>query len=192
MFWRRVFFWLAYARAGQKRPRWDTGISPPELVAFCERTPAGRAIDLGCGTGTNVIFLARQGWTVTGVDFIARAVNEARRKVRQAGVEATILQGDATTFQAEPVNLVLDIGCLAGLDGEARTRYIHNLPGLLLPGGSFLLHGFLHPTGPFKSGLIPGDLALLRERFEVLSWVDSPVEANGRRAFWAEYRRGES
>ena len=41
-------------------PPWDSGISPPELLEFIEQHPAGRAIDLGCGTGTNVVTLAQQ------------------------------------------------------------------------------------------------------------------------------------
>ncbi|HZD55845.1 MAG TPA: class I SAM-dependent methyltransferase, partial [Anaerolineales bacterium] len=67
---RRIFFNLWYYR----EPPWDTGISPPELLAFIESHPAGQALDLGCGTGTNVITLARNGWQVTGVDFAPRAI----------------------------------------------------------------------------------------------------------------------
>ena len=51
------------------RPPWDTGMSPPELMEFIETHEPGRAIDIGCGTGTNVITLAKAGWQVTGVEF---------------------------------------------------------------------------------------------------------------------------
>ena len=40
----------------------------------------GRALDLGCGTGTNAIWLAQHGWTAVGVDFSALAIESARRK----------------------------------------------------------------------------------------------------------------
>ena len=42
--------------------------------------PAGRALDIGCGTGDNSIYLAKHGWQVTGVDFVAKAVDKARAK----------------------------------------------------------------------------------------------------------------
>ena len=40
----------------------------------------GRALDLGCGTGTTVLWLAQQGWTAVGVDFSSLAIESARRK----------------------------------------------------------------------------------------------------------------
>ena len=65
---------------------WD-GPPRPELVALVEAgvlTPArlapGRAIDLGCGTGANVRYLARHGFETTGVDFSTVALQVARRR----------------------------------------------------------------------------------------------------------------
>ena len=61
--WRKLLrFNLIYLR----QPPWDTGVSPPEVIEVIEGgviTP-GRAIDLGFGTGTNAIYLARHGFTV--------------------------------------------------------------------------------------------------------------------------------
>jgi methylase of polypeptide subunit release factors len=62
---RKLFFNLWYFRD----PPWDTGISPPELIDFINSNPPGKALDIGCGTGTNAIRLAKEGWRVTGVDF---------------------------------------------------------------------------------------------------------------------------
>ncbi|MCK7512216.1 MAG: methyltransferase domain-containing protein [Desulfobacterales bacterium] len=65
---------------------WDTNITPPEVMEFIAETPPGRALDLGCGTGTNAIALARHGWQATGVDFAPKAVHKARAaRLKPAG-----------------------------------------------------------------------------------------------------------
>ena len=78
-FLRRLQFNFWYFR----NPPWDSGITPPELFEFIQSHPAGRAIDIGCGTGTNVITLAKIGWQVTGFDFAARAIQLAKRKAKK-------------------------------------------------------------------------------------------------------------
>jgi SAM-dependent methyltransferase len=61
--------------------------------------PPGRAIDIGCGTGTNVITLARAGWQVTGVDFAPRAISLARKKLKKAGIQADSASMTRPRFQ---------------------------------------------------------------------------------------------
>src|SRR5215813_7180231 len=92
---RRLFFQYMYFL----KPPWDTDISPPELFEFIKTHRPGRAIDIGCGTGTNVITLAKAGWKVTGIDFAPRAIKIARKKLNQAGVQAELLIQDATKLQ---------------------------------------------------------------------------------------------
>ena len=96
---------------------WDTGVSPPELTEFIRSHAPGRALDLGCGTGTNVITLAQHGWWVTGVDFAWRAIRVARRKARRSGVEVELQVADVTRGDAVsgPYDLVLDLGCFHNL-----------------------------------------------------------------------------
>jgi SAM-dependent methyltransferase len=107
---RRVFFELRYLLG---RPPWDTGITPPEVLAFLERTPPGRALDLGCGTGTNAVELARRGWEVTAIDFSHRAVAAARQRAAAARLPVDVRQGDVSDLRGVqgPFDLVLDIGC---------------------------------------------------------------------------------
>lgn len=68
------------ARYWRRQTPWDTQVTPPEVMEFIARTPPGKAVDLGCGTGTNAITLARHGWRVTGVDFVPKAILAARAK----------------------------------------------------------------------------------------------------------------
>ena len=56
---------------------WDTEISPPELINFLETHPPGRALDLGCGTGTNALTISSYGWEVIAVDASHLAIRRA-------------------------------------------------------------------------------------------------------------------
>ena len=90
------FFFRAAYLIGFKP--WDSGVPPPELTALVEGTdhlPPSKALDLGCGTGTNSIYLAQHGWEVTGVDVVGRAVSQARRKVAAAGVVLAMIASGA-------------------------------------------------------------------------------------------------
>src|SRR3954451_4535509 len=76
---------------GHPLPTWLRGQieEPGGLVA-------GRALDVGCGTGDTSIYLARHGWQVTGIDFVKRALNRARAKTTAAGVSVRYQQADVT------------------------------------------------------------------------------------------------
>jgi cyclopropane fatty-acyl-phospholipid synthase-like methyltransferase len=148
---RRLIYGLWY----YFRPPWDTGITPPEVVEAIEAPHGllpGRALDLGCGTGTNSLYLARHGWQVVGVDFAARAIRIARRKARQAGLTADFYVADVTRLDLlaiqPPFDLALDIGCFHSLAADARARYLDGLRRLLRPGARWMLYAF----GPRQRG----------------------------------------
>jgi SAM-dependent methyltransferase len=138
---KKLFFNWAYLN----QPPWDSGITPPELTSFVENHPSGAAIDLGCGTGTNVLYLARHGWQVDGIDFSWLAIIQARRRLRNTKVSANLLKGDVTQLQKYPLrspfNLAVDIGCMHALGRlEAAQNYANGLITLLKPGGHYLLY----------------------------------------------------
>ena len=120
---RRINFNIWYF----SRPPWDSGISPPELVDFISKHPVGRAIDLGCGTGTNVITLVQNGWQVTGIDFAPRAIQIAKQKSKQAKIQADLRVSDATQLEGidGPFDLALDMGCFHGI--EKRKDYLNSI-----------------------------------------------------------------
>jgi cyclopropane fatty-acyl-phospholipid synthase-like methyltransferase len=142
-----------------KKTPWDTGITPPEIVAQIEsgKVPIGRALDLGCGTGTNAIYLARQGFEVLGIDISRRALALARRKVRAAQLadrvrlersDVTLMRRYALGHSAEQSPLsggfdfACDIGCFHNLKAEARSRYVSALTAVLKPGAVYMLYAF--------------------------------------------------
>ena len=139
-----------------RRTPWDTKVTPPEVVALIEEgtLSPGRALDLGCGTGTNCIYLARHGWEVVGVDFSAVAIRRARWKARRAGVSCRFHQADVTDLSflenKGRFGLALDIGCLHSIPQESWERYVKGLARLVRPGGLYLLYAFT--TRPGRSG----------------------------------------
>ncbi|MDQ7908038.1 class I SAM-dependent methyltransferase [Phytohabitans sp. ZYX-F-186] len=79
-----------------------SGNANPQLVAEAGRLTPGTALDVGCGEGGDVIWLARHGWTVTGADFSANGLARAARHAERAGVADRVdwWQVDARTFAA--------------------------------------------------------------------------------------------
>lgn len=137
---------LTFAWKYLSRPPWDSGVPAPELVRAIAGCAPGRALDLGCGTGTNVRYLAEQGWRVAGVDFVPRAIAQARRKLRGLEDRAALFVGDVTRLETlalpGPFDLALDMGCYHSLDDAGRRRYMAGLRRWLAPGGQYLLYAF--------------------------------------------------
>lgn len=131
------------------RPPWDCGITPPELVALVDGpdplTP-GHALELGCGTGTNAVYLARHGWRVAAVDLVERAVLQAREKSHAAGVDVTVLCGDATRLDEVgvpgPYDLFFDLSCFCGIPPHRRDAYAVGLTRRAAPGARLLMFGY--------------------------------------------------
>lgn len=171
-------------------PPWDSGISPPELLDFLAKHSPGSAIDLGCGTGTNVLTLAQHGWQVTGIDFAPRAVKLARRKLAQAGVQATLAVGDATHLRgiSGPFDLALDMGCFHGIPN--RRQYLSELRRVLAAGGTWLLYAILRPAGPAGGpGLTPDDPSFIESSgFRLVKRTDG-FDKRQRPSAWFVYQR---
>ncbi|GIV83118.1 MAG: type 11 methyltransferase [Candidatus Roseilinea sp.] len=193
----RLKRWLEFNRwyLRRERPPWDTGVSPPELLAFIEAHPPGRALDLGCGTGTNVITLAQRGWQVTGVDFAVKAIMEAKRKAREAGVQADLRLGDVTRLSAlaGPFDLILDIGCFHGLPADGRSAYARHVKRLLAPEGTFLLYVMFKADAQSpRSGILATDLAIFAPELALVARADGVDAARGRPSAWLMYRSPSS
>jgi len=169
-FFRRLLLSYWYFR----QPPWDTGISPPELLEFIKTHSAGCAIDIGCGTGTNVITLARAGWQVTGVDFAPRAITLAKQKLKEAHVRAEIQVKDATKMEgiAGPFNLAFDLGCFHGIHHNLQSKYLDQLERILAPGAFWLMYGFLSMGTDASPGLAEADISSISSRFALISRRD--------------------
>jgi cyclopropane fatty-acyl-phospholipid synthase-like methyltransferase len=192
---RRLLFQYWYF----SQPPWDTGISPPELLEFMENHNPGRAIDIGCGTGTNVITLARSGWQVTGVDFAPRAINLAKQKLKKEGLQADVSVNDATKLDGitGPFNLALDIGCFHAISKDGQRKYLYQLDRVLAPSGFWLMYGFFKPStlhsGRFDtlsaaSGVDEADVSRISPQMTLLSRRDG-FDKRERPSAWFLYQK---
>jgi cyclopropane fatty-acyl-phospholipid synthase-like methyltransferase len=124
---------------------WELG-PRAELVELVEtgRLRPGRAIDLGCGTGANAVFLARHGFEVTGVDFAPAALAKARAMAGAAGVRVRFVEDDLTGFRHDlgHFDVLVDYGTLDDLSAAKRDRYVRSVVPLAGPGARFLLWCF--------------------------------------------------
>jgi SAM-dependent methyltransferase len=138
-------WWSFQWRYLKKHTPWDTQITPPEVMAFVSASRPGRALDLGCGTGTNAITLAKHGWQVTGVDFAPQAILAARRKAVAQHLEIDFRVGDVTDLimLEGPFDYALDIGCLHSIAPDQQQRYAKGVQRLLRPGATFMLYAWL-------------------------------------------------
>jgi SAM-dependent methyltransferase len=138
---RRAFFSLWYLFS---KPPWDKGIPAPELVRTVANRPPGRALDLGCGTGTNVRYLAEHGWQATGVDFVPAAIAKARRRLRSLPVDLRV--ADVTRLGELDFpglfDLALDMGCFHSLTSEGQARYALGLEHWMKPGSCYMLYAW--------------------------------------------------
>jgi len=147
---------------------WDR-VTPIELKAVIEgpdALPAGRALDLGSGLGTKSIYMASHGWDVTGVEAVPRALREAQRRAKAAGVTVDFRLGDVTRLGdlgLKPgYQLLFDFGCYHGLKAEERVRYAEGASVLAAPGASLYMMEFTRAVPPVPSGVSDSEL---RERF---------------------------
>jgi SAM-dependent methyltransferase len=144
---------------------WDRML-PKELSDVVTALPPGRALDLGSGLGTKAVFMATHGWNVTGVEYVPRALEEARRRASRAGVKVDFRRGDVTRLgdlKLEPgYNLVFDFGCFHGLKGPQRDAYVRGVNDLAASGATLLMMAFTKPVPPITSGVSEAEML---ERF---------------------------
>ncbi len=159
------------ARYQQGTTPWDTRITPPEVVRFWADPPiasTGLALDLGCGTATNVGYLASRGLRVIGCDLAgnALAIGQARLRAEHPTHldRISLVQADVTRLPFAPIDAhyILDIGCFHGLAEEERARYVAGVIEQLAPGGYYHLFAFdWHPDNSAR-GVAENEVA---ERF---------------------------
>lgn len=111
------------------------------VVAEAGALPPGRALELACGQGRNVVWLAECGWTVTGVDFSGVALDRARQLAGARGVEVDLVRADVREWT--PPSGVFDLVLLAylHLPADELCGVLAGAAAALAPGGTLVVVG---------------------------------------------------
>lgn len=130
-----------------------SGDPNPQLVTEATSLTPGTALDVGCGEGGDVIWLARQGWQVTGADFSANGLARAARHAEQAGVadRTDWWQVDARTFDAGGRTFDLVTTHFLHPPHGGMVDVVRRLVAAVAPGGHLLVVG--HAPSPVFSQL---------------------------------------
>ena len=110
-----------------------------------EHIHPGRSIELGCGSGTNAVWLAKQGFEVTAVDVSSAAISRARERAASEGAKVSFLCGDVLNLpDIGTYDFVFDCGCyhvVRRLDVQSYQRTLRQVThpgsiGLVLAGNA--------------------------------------------------------
>ena len=107
------------------------------LVDAVEGLTPGRALDMGCGAGGNAMWLAARGWRVTAVDFSEVAIQKARQRAAERGVEVNFVVADAAAFQPQGEYDLITTFYIQILP-QQRAQMLSNISKALAPGGRLL------------------------------------------------------
>jgi SAM-dependent methyltransferase len=151
-----------------------------DLVEGDAALPAGTALDLGCGTGDTSIYLAKHGWQVTGVDFVAKALDKARAKAAADKVNIDFAQANVTQLSSEGVGsnfrFIIDNGCLHGMSQDDRNAYVREVTAVAAPDARLLLVEFVPGERFGVPGIEPAEVERrFAEGWTLLSSGEEPV-----------------
>ena len=104
------------------------------VVQYLADITPGSAIDLGAGEGRNAVWLARQGWDVTAVDFSAVGLAKARAMAAEAGVALATVAEDAMDFEPS-VHVDLVLLSYLQVPDDQQVRLLRRVVDWLRPGG---------------------------------------------------------
>ncbi len=149
-------------------PPWDIGRPQPAIVGLAESgLLTGRVLDVGCGTGEHALLAASQGAQATGIDVSPPAIERARGKAAERGLDARFEVADALDAHAlgavdpgRPFDVIIDIGVFHVFSDDDRPRYVASLARALRPAGTLYLMCF--------SDRQPGDFGPRRVRQDEL------------------------
>jgi cyclopropane fatty-acyl-phospholipid synthase-like methyltransferase len=126
-------------------PPWDIGRPQPAIQRLAQSGQiAGLVLDVGCGTGENVLYLASQGYEAVGIDGAVAAIRKARAKAKARGLNPRLDVADALNLPIprQLFDTVIDSGLFHVFSDEERERFRTSLAGVIRPGGTYFMMCF--------------------------------------------------
>jgi SAM-dependent methyltransferase len=124
-------------------PPWDVGRPQPALVELVRagELNTGSALDVGCGTGENALYLAGNGFSVTGVDLTSLAIAAARAKAKERKLNVDFRIGNALSldFKDGIFNNIIDSGLFHTFPDNERLVYAREMARVLAPRGKYFM-----------------------------------------------------
>jgi methyl halide transferase len=150
---------------GKRPPAWDIGRPADELQKLVNEgalRSCHRVVDLGCGSGTDAIYLAGKGLDVTAIDIAPTALSQAQQKARKMGISVRWLLADVLVPpHLEPFDFIYDRGCYHVVRDQNLAAYIEMIRRFSHPGSRFLLLAARQngqPAGNDRSGVTEEEL----------------------------------
>lgn len=174
-------------RATFEAPSWEeryseegkvwSGNPNPQLVTEVTPLTPGTALDVGCGEGGDVIWLAQQGWRVTGADFSANGLARAAAHAEQAGVAELTdwWQVDARAFDAAGATYDLVTTHFLHPPDGGMVAVVRRLVEAVAPGGHLLVVG--HAPSPLADRMPAGMKKAMFLAEDLLPGLPDDVEA---------------
>ena len=136
------------------------------LAEISQMASPGKALDIGCGAGTDSVYLAGKGWEVTSIDFMPKALEFTQQRAEAAGVRVTPVEADITTWDPpHEYDLVLDHGLLHNMDPERYPAYRERIMRAVADDGHFVLLHW-HPLHPGQQQGKVGPTRVCREEIK--------------------------
>jgi len=159
---------------------WDRGSPSPQLLVWLDTgalQPCRIAVP-GCGSGWEVVELAKRGFEVTGIDYTAAAVEKTQALLAAQGLNAEVIQADVLSYQNDiKFDAIYEQTCLCAIHPEHWIEYSLQLGQWLKPGGSlWVMFMQMLRLGASEEGVIYGppyhcDINAMRALFSEKSWV---------------------
>lgn len=193
-------FWNDFYKNQSKQVPFFVNKPDENLVSYIvdKRIRTGEALDLGCGAGRNAIYLAKQGFSVVGVDLSDNALSWAKQRTQ--GTDLSIQWMCANIFeldlQENSFDLIYDSGCFHHIAPHRRSTYLELIEKVLKPNGYFALCSF-EQGGPYggsaisdeevyKKRSLEGGLGYTKESLKDIFQALEPMEIRRMKSISAE------
>jgi SAM-dependent methyltransferase len=127
------------------------------LIAETSALTPGRALDAGCGHGSETLWLAARGWQVTAVDFSAAALRYGRSAAESAGAQIAArvawVEADLGSWTPQTAHFDLVASLYVNM-ADSVAKMVQRMAAAVTPGGTLLLVGH-QPIDPATGEATP-------------------------------------